>query len=305
MDTTCKFCEHTFSNPSNYKRHVKSSLKCSHYKKVTDSLKCEYCKKTFTRKASLDKHLDICFLKQIADLKGKHKILLCKEKDKNRKLKKKNGELKKKNNNLKENNAKLKETNEELKDELSEQKGVVSGMQKAPGKTYNAYIHPKLINLPISNIQALTHEMVEQKVSDGILTYEKSAKGYSGMLDVICELITHENDDGIIERNYVCTDVSRNSFHRLLESRKWKSDKGGRYLNNMLDRFIEPMEDYKTKVYEKYKDTPHESMEWDQVNWERKNISRLYSGVVCKEGTEDREELVNALRKEIAKRASV
>nr|QBK86141.1 MAG: hypothetical protein LCMAC101_07360 [Marseillevirus LCMAC101] len=46
-------------------------------------------------------------------------------------------------------------------------------------------------------------------------------------------------------------------------------------------------------------------MAWDQINWERKNISRLYSGLVCKEGTGDREELINALRKEIAKRASV
>nr|QBK85987.1 MAG: hypothetical protein LCMAC101_05820 [Marseillevirus LCMAC101] len=199
----------------------------------------------------------------------------------------------------------LKKEHLKLQAQVVEQEGIVKGMEKTPGKTYNAYIHPKLINLPISNIPALTHEMVEQKVNDGILTYGHAIKGYSGMLEVICELIAHENDDGVIERNYVCTDVSRNSFHRLLESRKWKSDKGGRYLNNMLDRFQDQMEDYKTDVYKKYKDTPHDSMEWDQVNWERKNVSRLYSGVVCKEGTEDREELVNALRKEIAKRASV
>ena len=125
------------------------------------------------------------------------------------------------------------------------------------------------------------------------------------MLEIICEMITHENDNGIIERNYVCTDVSRNSFHRLLESKKWKSDKGGRYLNSMLDTFRDVMEEYKNKAYEVYKNTPHGSMEWEQVDWERKNISLLYSGVVCREGTGDREDLINALRKEIAKRASV
>ncbi|MBV1929725.1 MAG: hypothetical protein KUG81_09480, partial [Gammaproteobacteria bacterium] len=176
-----------------------------------------------------------------------------------------------------------------------------------PGKTYNttAYIHPKLINLPIANVPALTREYVEQKVNDGILTYEKAARGHSGMLDVICDLITHENEDGIVERSYVCTDVSRNSFHRLLESRNWKSDKGGRYLNSMLDRFREHMEEYKDKAYDTYDKTPHDSIEWDRIEWERRKISQLYSGVVCKEGTGDREELVNVLRKEIAKRASV
>ena len=181
------------------------------------------------------------------------------------------------------------------------------GMQTAPDKRtiYNTAIHPKLVNLPISNIPALTDEYVMERVSDGILTYEKASKGYSGMLDVICDLITHENDDGIVERNYVCTDVSRNSFHRLLESKKWKADKGGRYLNNMLDTFQDTIEEHKDKVYQKYKDTPHDSIEWENVEWERKNISRLYSGIVCKEGTGDREELVNILRKEISKRASV
>jgi len=125
------------------------------------------------------------------------------------------------------------------------------------------------------------------------------------MLEVICELISHETVDGVVERNYVCTDVSRNSFHRLLESKKWKSDKGGRYLNSMLDTFQDVMEEYKDKVYNMYSETSHDSPAWRQVEWERKSISKLYSGVVCQEGTEDREELVNSLRKDISKRAYV
>ena len=274
-----------------------TSLKCSQSKK-SESLKCDYCQKTFTRKSSLESHLEICPKKQIFDIKSSYKKLLRKEKYRNEELKRENKELSRK---IKE----IEKDNKDLKDELSEQKGVVSGMQKAPGKTYNAYIHPKLINLPITTIPALTREYVEQKVNDGILTYEKAVKGYSGMLDVICDLISHENDDGEMERNYVCTDVSRNSFHRLLESRKWKADKGGQYLNSMLDRFIEPMEKYKNRAYDVYSKTSHDSLEWDQIDWERKKVSQLYSGVVCKEGSGDREELVNALRREIAKRASV
>nr|QBK85586.1 MAG: hypothetical protein LCMAC101_01810 [Marseillevirus LCMAC101] len=194
-----------------------------------------------------------------------------------------------------------------LKVELAERDGLVDGLKTAPDKRtiYNTAIHPKLVNLPISNIRALTDEYVIERVNDGILTYSHASRGYPGMLEVICDLITHENNDGIIERNYVCTDVSRNSFHRLLESKKWKSDKGGRYLNNMLDTFQESIEEHKDKVYKIYKETSHDSFEWEQINWERKNISQLYSGVVCKEGNGDREELVNILRKEISKRASV
>nr|QBK86075.1 MAG: hypothetical protein LCMAC101_06700 [Marseillevirus LCMAC101] len=280
-------------------RHVKSSVGCPRNKSVAvTAFECESCKKTFTIKTSLDRHLDICSKRQINRIKTKYKNLLSLEKEKNSKLEKENSAIKKQ-------NTSLTEENEELKDELSEQKGVVAGLQKAPGKTYNAYIHPKLINLPVNNIRALTDEYVTERVNDGILTYEKASRGYPGMLEVICELITHENNDGIIERNYVCTDVSRNSFHRLLESKKWKSDKGGKYLNNMLDTFREIIEEYKDKVYETYKKTPHDSFEWEQIDWERKNISRLYSGIVCKEGISDREDLVNILRKEISKRASV
>ena len=209
---------------------------------------------------------------------------------------------------LKTSVKKLKSENLKLRDKISELEGTITGLKTAPDKRtiYNtAYVHPKLVNLPISNIPALTQEFIEQRVSDGILTYSLASRGYSGMLEVICELISHENGEGVIERNYVCTDVSRNSFHRLLESKKWKADKGGRYLNNMIDTFQDVMEEYKDKVYQMYNDTSHDSPEWRQVNWERKSISKLYSGVVCKEGTEDWEELVNSLRKDISKRAYV
>jgi len=227
--------------------------------------------------------------------------------DKLDKLKSKTKKLLSENRILTKENAGLLDKNKKLEEELLEQQGVVKGMQTAPDKRiiYNTAIHPKLVNLPINNIPALTDEFVQQKVNDGILTYKKASRGYAGMLDVICDLITHENDKGIVERNYVCTDVSRNSFHRLLESKKWKSDKGGRYLNNMLETFRDVIEEHKDKVYEVYKNTSHDSIEWTNVEWARKNISQLYSGVVSIEGTDDREELVNILRKEISKRASV
>jgi hypothetical protein len=203
---------------------------------------------------------------------------------------------------------KLTDENLSLRDKISELEGVITGLKTAPDKRtiYNtAYVNPKLVNLPVSNVPALTQEYITERVNDGILTYEKAAKGYLGILDVISDLITHENDEGIIERNFVCTDASRNSFHRLLASKEWKADKGGRYLNNILETFRDVMEEYKDRAYDKYSKTPHESIEWGHVEWERKNVSLLYSGVVCREGSHSRDELVNILKKEISKRAYV
>ncbi len=300
--TKCKTCNYVFSSRSNYLRHVKSSRKClkTSNEDLNITLVCKYCDKNFTQTANLKRHLTICHQKQIEDIEDYYRKI-------DEQQKKEIKDLKLKLEKLTDKMCDVVKKNNSMKEELDKQKGIVEGMKIAPDKRtiYNTAIHPKLVNLPINNIRALTNEFIEERVSDGILTYEKATKGYRGMLDAICDLITHENDEGEIERNYVCTDVSRNSFHRLLASKEWKSDKGGRYLNNMLKTFRDVMEEYKDKAYDIYKNTPHDSMEWSQVDWERKNISKLYSGVVCKEGTEDRNDLVNALRKEIAKRASV
>nr|QBK85922.1 MAG: hypothetical protein LCMAC101_05170 [Marseillevirus LCMAC101] len=300
MVSDCEFCTKSFSSVGNLKYHQKNARYCLQNRPngVIKGVNCEFCNKILGSKYNLKDHYVVCSEKKVSTVK-----IRLREKKKEIKI------LKKNTRDFETTVKKLKDENASLKDKISELEGVITGLKTAPDKKtiYNntAYVHPKLVNLPINNIPALTREYMIERVNDGILTYEKASKGYSGLLEVISDLITYENVDGIIERSYVCTDVSRNSFHRLLESKKWKSDKGGRYLNNMLDTFRGVIEEYKDRVYDLYKNTPHESIEWGQVDWERKNISLLYSGVVCKEGTTDREELVNVLRKEISKRASV
>ncbi len=297
-------------------RHQKTTISCLSIRneKPSNSFTCEFCHTDFVHKSTLIRHYSACSFKKKTDIRESKKKLrikyeegLNREKEKTKKLTERFLSKKIKIKELKNTNIEMKNEILELKKEVERQKGLIDGLKTAPDKRtiYNTAIHPKLVNLPINNIRALTDEYVMERVNDGILTYEKAAKGYRGMLDIICELITHENDAGEVERNYVCTDVSRNSFHRLLESKKWRSDKGGRYLNSMLDTFRDVIEDHKNKAYDIYNKTPHDSFDWEQVDWERKNVSLLYSGVVCREGTSDREELVNVLRKEISKRASV
>lgn len=301
----CKFCKRDYANKYTLRRHQQTSKFCllGRNKEATTE-DCEYCGKSYIY---LENHLKRCKVKSLTIANNKELGELREKLEikhvRNKKLSSENRVLRKE-------IIELKTQLESSKEKISELEGVIKGLKTAPDKrtiynTNTAYVHPKLVNLPINNIPALTDEYVMERVNDGILTYEKAIKGYPGMLEVICELITYENDDGVTERSYVCTDVSRNSFHRLLESKKWRADKGGRYLNNMLDTFQDVMEEYKDKAYGIYKDTPHESIEWGRIDWERKNVSKLYSGIVCKEGTSCREDLVNILRREISKRASV
>lgn len=303
--TTCQYCSREFSSLSNLKYHQKHAQYCLQNRPdgVIKGTECKFCKKMLGSKYNLQLHYKTCPEKRVSIVKDKLRETKKEVKSLKKKVKDSEKTVEKMENEI----LSLKDKNSTLKDKISELEGTITGLKTAPDKRtiYNTAIHPKLVNLPINNIPALTDEYVAERVNDGILTYEKAARGYRGMLDVICELITHENDEGIVERNYVCTDASRNSFHRLLASKKWRSDKGGRYLNNMLDTFRDTMEEHKDRAYSNYKNTPHDSYEWEQVEWERKNISKLYSGVVCNEGTGDREELVNILRKEISKRASV
>ena len=309
MNQKCKYCDGVYATKQTLLRHQKTNVKClklRNKEKVTEE--CEYCGNEYIhlalhKKNCKNKSFMLMHRKEMGKLQSKldcKTIKVCSVLEKNRTLEKNDKKLK-------TTVKKLEDENSTLKGKIVELEGTITGLKTAPDKRtiYNTAIHPKLVNLPINNIPALTDEYVTERVNDGILTYEKASRGYPGMLEVICELISHENDEGVIERNYVCTDVSRNSFHRLLASKKWRSDKGGRYLNNMLDTFRDVIKKHKDKVYDTYNDTPHDSFDWEQVDWERKKISQLYSGVVCNEGTSDREELVNILRKEISKRASV
>ena len=307
----CEYCQRSFSTVGNLKYHQKHTKYCLDLRGSTHNLSkfiCEFCDASFTAKHTLTGHMLKCPDKKIWNLKSKHKERLKILKTEIKKVKSVDKHKTKEISRLDTVIKNLEKKNKNLETQLAEHEGIITGMQNAPDKKtiYNtAYVHPKLVNLPINNIPALTQEYMIEKINDGILTYSHASRGYPGILEVIGEMITHENDSGEIERNYVCTDASRNSFHRLLESKKWKSDKGGRYLNNILDTFQDVMEEYKNKAYDTYDKTSHESIEWGQVDWERKNISLLYGGIVSKEGTSDREELVNILRKEISKRASV
>jgi len=60
-------------------------------------------------------------------------------------------------------------------------------------------------------------------------------KQEDGLVQFLTNMTQLKLDDGTIEQNYACTDKSRSTFHRLLDSREWKLDGGSKLINDVFD----------------------------------------------------------------------
>ena len=56
-----------------------------------------------------------------------------------------------------------------------------------------------------------------------------------GFVQFLTNMTKLKLDDGTFEQNYACTDKSRSTFHRLLDSREWKLDGGSKLINDVFD----------------------------------------------------------------------
>jgi hypothetical protein len=251
----CKYCSKLFSNKYILRRHIKNASYCIETRKSKDTFECEYCLDSFILSSKLSKHLSNCqekinFEHQSQQEKENHERQI--------QMGKKNLERKKEINNLKkiikEKNAKMEDLEEKLlekerkikeleeysnslKCEIAEKKGYIACSNK-PVVTNNKNIIKnittiKLAAIPTANIKPLTINLVKENLDK--YTYESFLAGKKGILRFIKNLVCLENKDGEKELNYACTDSSRNKYHRLMESREWKLDEGGYFINKILD----------------------------------------------------------------------
>ena len=309
---TCEFCSNIFSTETILKKHERTARYClkNRGKELIKKHKCEYCLRVYMSKKTLTNHMSVC-----AKMKD-NKIVILDErviylKDKNKKLKRKNRELEKKseeNNNLKKENIYLKNNNEnlkkqisELREQLAEKKGEIAGIIKAPPRTIsnttqktnntntttkNTYINPKLLSIKTDNIRPLTIKTIKEDIDDGKYTKDMFLRGIGGLTEFISNMITYENKDGIIERNYACTDSSRYRFHRLIESKEWKEDNGAHYVNNILDQVKDPARMYFTELVDKKRDAHNIEDKIDKEYYDGliKNTKLVYRGSQNKKG---------------------
>lgn len=266
-DIKCSACGKVFSTRSNLSRHQKNS-KCDRAEQ-----KCSNCDYTTFSSRGIKIHESRC--------KYKEKC----EKEVNN-LKKTIEDL-----NL-ENNA-LKEAIIDLKIQLAEKKGMLA-VKTAP-KTVN-YVNQKLLTIQCATIEPLTVDTVKRSIDAGNYTFQHFKLGADGIVDFISDIICTE--DG--QRNYACSDISRNKCHRLIETREWQADNGATFINKILDQLREPTIGYNKKVIKMWTDEG----ERDSGDELREKTREMVIGITEPKSSE-RKELFTRVRAGVKKLAAV
>lgn len=329
----CEFCGKVFSTKTNLHRHQRTVTSCLHIqgKTLTGNI-CEYCNRVFPEKSGLNRHLLSCKAKREFDNKQNIKNLKIKCNKKISKLKSvyedKIDEREKENKCL---NSLLGEKDKRIlelekiikeKDEEIVNLKIECGISKSDGRveiydkvctkvldkstvTNNTVnVHPKLVNLPIANIHPLTEDYVKNSVGNGGYTFDHYLKGENGLVDFIYSITMSENEDGNIERNYVCTDPSRDSYHRLVETKEWKRDKGGKFVDVILDTLSDKVDNYHTKLFdERISKSKPKKLGYDP-DYVYKLNTDMHSGIVQSNGKE-RKRLRQKIKKETSRKISV
>nr|QBK85499.1 MAG: hypothetical protein LCMAC101_00860 [Marseillevirus LCMAC101] len=304
----CNFCNKEFSNKQNVLRHQKTSCK---EKSPYEEFKCKYCSRIFYRKNNLDRHLNTCSLKKEYKLKKEIRKLENNHRDRSNEWKKERKHFKLKLGELEEI---IKEKDEEItalrvKCEVNKTEVYTKVCDKVLDKSTvtnnTAYIHPKLVNLPITNIHPLTEGYVKERVSNGDYTFDHYLKGENGLVDFIYSITMCENDNGDLERNYVCTDPSRDSYHRLVETKEWQKDKGGKFVDVILDTLSDKVDNYHQKMFgERHDSKSHKPKSGYDPEYIFKLNTDMHSGVVQSRG-KDRRTLRQRIKKETSRKITV
>jgi hypothetical protein len=325
----CEFCNKEFANKQNVLRHQKTTCK---KKSPVEEFRCKYCERVMSRKNSLERHIQTCpskreykLNKKILQLEASH---LEKEKEWEREYKQIEKECKQLEKSVESLKQELKTKNKKFKKQLKEKDEAITelkikcGSSKADGKvevydkvcakvldkstnTNNIMnIHPKLANLPITTIHPLTEDYVKKRVANGEYTFDHYRRGENGIVDFINSITMCENDNGEIERSYVTTDASRDSFHRLVETKEWEKDKGGKFIDVIFDTLSDRVDKYQNQLLdERIKCKDGKTCGYDPEVLYKRNTD-LHSGIVSGKGKQ-RQSLRKRIKKETSDKVAV
>ena len=302
----CKYCGNKFSNPNVLKTHQKTTKYCLKIqgKTLSNKNKCKGCKKIFSLPHHLETHTNKC--KDYTIRKYKRKIEryagIIAQKDK---------------------------LINDLEKALANDEGKIEILEKVVDKpktvntvntmNTNNYVNPKLLAVPIANIRPFTIETVREEITKGGYTYEMFTRGMRGLTDFVSGMIIEDqkpikstepkvmeldsSEDTVHERNYVCTDSSRNKFHRLLKSKEWSSDNGAHFLGKVLNELTPSANEYYSRVIGLMKaaKTDDDRIYADMFHTLTKNI---YFGIT-KHKSKERKHLFKQLRMEIRSIAAI
>jgi len=265
----CEHCGSLFASLPNLNRHIKTNKKCLALRNGGKSdISCEYCERAFSRKDSLQRHEELCSKRLDWYVKRTE-------------------ELKKELVDVRTELVKVKAERDIYRDRCE------TLDKKSTTTTINNITNIKLEGVNISTIDPFTTETIHKRLTD--FNFEMFSNGYRGIVTFARSIIIKED-----EKNYVVTDPSRNAFHRLIESRDWKKDPNGMFLDILLDEL-------RPNIYEHY-DQVMTIMREAKTEDEREDADLLmdktkpvYFGARGDRGSKDREELRQKLRNDIKK----
>jgi hypothetical protein len=292
----CEFCGKNFANRYNLNMHKKTAKYCLNLRgDEIPIINCEHCHLSFTTQSNLNAHIKNCKNRlkieneqKFEELKEKlieneQKFKELKEKlieneqkfeekliAKNKKIFKLNVILENQNkiiqNLEKINQDHLKEIENinrihKLELELAREKGCIIGMEKPrhlQTLTTSNNTNQKLVKIKTDNIKPFTVDLIKENLYK--YDMEFFVGGIPKLVKFITDMIILKTDEGE-ERNYICTDISRNKFYRLIPyekeetNKKWVPDGEALFLNNIIDE-LNPIVDIHWLKFKTY--WPHD-----------------------------------------------
>lgn len=306
----CESCSRVFKLKKTLQHHLVTT-KCG--EKPKNEYECEHCTYTTLIKSNFTRHNGACKFvyaaqqleeieKERQELYNYNQAILAEKEQEIERLTEKNKEITKEKN-LKVEKIKvlrqkikdLEEDNISYRLQLEEKKGKISVYKDHPSTINNTtYINPKLLQIKCNTIRPFTIETVREDVKDGKFTFERFIKAEKGLLEFISDIIAKDT-----EFSYVCTDSSRQKFHRLLESREWKDDNGATFLNKVLDELKEPTTEYYRRITDMMVNGDR-----DTADFLRAKTKPMVMGITCP-SSKDREATFTKVRNEVKKLATV
>jgi hypothetical protein len=284
----CSLCGSVFSTKYNLTKHLKLSKKCRVDKPCEEEHQCSYCDYVTSTLRGVKIHEYWCKSKE----KKQHEKEIIELKSQLEESQLKNTALKQEKADLKREKEDLKQEIVDLKLQLAEKKGMLA-VKSAPKTVHNNYVNQKLLTIQCATIDPLTVDTVKKSVDGGNYTFQHFKLGPDGIVDFISDIICTE--DG--QRNYACSDVSRNKCHRLIETREWQSDT---FINKILDQLKEPAIAYNKKVIEMWKDAD----EQEAADALREKTRDMITGITNPKSTE-RKDLFTKVRVGVKKLAAI
>ena len=314
----CDSCNKEFTTKFNLNYHLNHTTACAEKRgDITDIHECMGCRKILSERA-LIRHSKICpciLNKHITEETHNTEIQKLKRKHK-KQIKSVTSIHKKEVEDIKKEKIETYEKQiERLEKEVEQLTKTLADIASRPNSIVNnsgkiTISNRKLRNVKCTKIKPLIESTIESHIALHY-NYNTYEKGLSGLVEFIRNMIEMKDEEGDMQRNYVCTDGSRNVFYRLLESQEWKKDDGAQYLNTIFDKLRKPalhcqnVQTNKGTVLLKYDQTSEEKAEFNRLDQQKKILDPICSGICSSIDDQKRKDLLNDVREAIKKIAQI